>query len=88
MLEVHALFSGRVQGVGFRFRCSKEAIKLGLTGTVQNLSNGKVELIVQGEKEKIESLLSFLKQIFPDSAVLEKKESNLNQKTYSSFTVI
>jgi len=54
--------SGRVQGVGFRnfsFRC---ATGLQLLGTVQNLSDGRVTLVVEGEKLKIETLIDALRQ--------------------------
>ena len=50
MLEMHAQFTGRVQGVGFRYTAKEYAERLGLVGMVRNLSDGSVELIAQGKK--------------------------------------
>lgn len=51
------LFYGRVQGVGFRYSSYTEANLIGLTGWVRNLSDGTVEMEVQGTKEKIQQLI-------------------------------
>ncbi len=52
------LVSGRVQGVGFRFFTQKAARKLGLTGTVRNLPDGRVEVVAQGTSNPLSSLYS------------------------------
>lgn len=49
---------GRVQGVGFRYCASHMAPKYGITGNVQNNSDGSVEMIVQGEEAQIDLFLS------------------------------
>ena len=50
------LFKGRVQGVGFRFRCFSIANELKLTGFVKNEYDGSVSMEVQGEGMMIEKL--------------------------------
>lgn len=62
MVRRHIYFSGRVQGVGFRFRASWAAKRLGLTGWVSNLPDGRVEMEVQGETGVIEKLLELLNE--------------------------
>lgn len=57
----HIFFSGRVQGVGFRYTAAYLARSLDLTGWVRNLWDGRVEMEVQGRPEAIESLLSELR---------------------------
>ena len=57
----HIYFSGRVQGVGFRYRAVQAAIDYHLTGWVQNLSDGRVEMEVQGEEETITTMISRLR---------------------------
>ena len=44
----HVIFSGRVQGVGFRYQAMYAARSFGLTGWVENLPDGTVEMEVQG----------------------------------------
>ena len=51
------LFSGRVQGVGFRYTAYHIAQGLGLTGWVQNEYDGTVLCEVQGERISIDSFL-------------------------------
>ena len=56
-------FSGRVQKVGFRLEVSLLAKKLGLTGWVKNTRQGEVEAEIQGEKNKIDFLVQFMKSL-------------------------
>lgn len=60
MIRRRYYVSGRVQGVGFRYRAYYLAQELGLTGKVQNLEDGRVLLEVQGESSKAEQLLDRL----------------------------
>lgn len=63
-VELHAIFRGRVQGVGFRITAHEAAEKYGLTGTVKNLPDGTVELIAQGPRQRLEAYLRHLQQLF------------------------
>lgn len=56
----HFYFSGRVQGVGFRYHAYRIATDLGLTGWVQNLYDDRVEMEVQGEECVIWDLVTEL----------------------------
>lgn len=57
MIQAHVFISGLVQRVGFRAYIRSSARKLHLTGWTQNLSDGRVEAILQGEKHAIEKLI-------------------------------
>ncbi|MGN0292836.1 MAG: acylphosphatase [Lachnospiraceae bacterium] len=57
MIRRHIIFHGRVQGVGFRYRSAMMANELGLTGWVQNLYDGTVEMEVQGKGLLISRLI-------------------------------
>ena len=61
MIRKHIYFSGRVQGVGFRYQSAFYACRLGLTGWVRNLSDGRVEMEVQGKESLITQLILELK---------------------------
>lgn len=62
MVRRHIYFSGRVQGVGFRFQASWAAKRLDLTGWVRNLDDGCVEMEVQGEPHVIDRMLEALRE--------------------------
>jgi len=55
------IFSGRVQGVGFRFRAYQKATALGITGYVKNLTSGRVEAVFQGKEFLIDEVIKELK---------------------------
>lgn len=58
----HYVFSGSVQGVGFRYRARHAADCLGLTGWVRNRFDGTVEMEVQGEPETIHRMLEMIQR--------------------------
>lgn len=60
--RAHIFVSGRVQGVFFRDHTRRWACSLGLKGWVRNLFDGRVEALVEGERAKIEELISKLNQ--------------------------
>ena len=47
------LYSGRVQGVGFRFNARAVATGFDVVGAVRNLSDGRVELVAEGERSEL-----------------------------------
>ncbi len=51
-------FSGRVQGVGFRYTTRAIAARLPVTGFVRNRSDGSVELVVEGTPAALDELLA------------------------------
>ena len=53
-------FTGRVQGVGFRYRAYYAANHLGLGGWVRNCYDGSVEMEVEGPEELIDQLIQTL----------------------------
>jgi acylphosphatase len=61
MRRCHIFVSGRVQGVFFRQNTLKKAKELKLKGWVRNTEDKKVEAVFEGEKEKIEKMLDWIK---------------------------
>ena len=60
----HIIFTGRVQGVGFRFTALSLANSHQLQGQVKNLPNGSVDMIVQGGPSEIDDCIEELKNRF------------------------
>ncbi len=48
-------YSGRVQGVGFRYTAKQVAAGYEIVGTVRNLSDGRVELVAEGARDELEA---------------------------------
>jgi acylphosphatase len=57
LIRRRARITGRVQGVGFRESCRREAAKVGVTGTVRNLGDGAVEAVFEGPADRVELML-------------------------------
>ncbi len=49
------VYSGHVQGVGFRYNARSVATGFEVTGTIRNLPDGSVELIAEGERAELEA---------------------------------
>ena len=58
MKEVYIKIRGRVQGIGFRWFAVHEAKRIGgISGWVRNEADGRVEILMSGEEEKIDEML-------------------------------
>ena len=64
MIGKKILYSGRVQGVGFRYECKRIAMGFEVNGTVENLDDGSVKLCVVGDELEVQD---FLKEILINS---------------------
>ena len=83
VVRKHFYFSGRVQGVGFRFQACMLARSLGLTGYVQNLWDGRVEMEAQGEEKLVWDLISALhKQLYIVIEDMDVKDMELKKEVY------
>lgn len=61
--QVHIFYSGQVQGVGFRFTAERIALDLKLAGLVKNLTDGRVEVTLEGEEEGINAFLKNIRNV-------------------------
>jgi acylphosphatase len=86
--RLHAIITGRVQGVGFRFYVKHQADKLELTGCVRNLPEGQVEVIAEGLPKRIDQLLNYL-WLGPSGAVVIDVIQNRNNAIggYTDFRI-
>lgn len=88
-MTVRIFVLGFVQGVGFRRFIKKKAVSLGLTGYVRNTPDDRVEILVQGSREKIEKLKEIAEKgnLFSDvkAVVVEIEEKEMD---YNSFELV
>jgi len=76
----HYRFTGRVQGVGFRYTAMHAAQALGITGWVFNDYDGSVQMEAQGRPESLVQLIENISHgIFIEIEGIEKKEVPLQE---------
>jgi acylphosphatase len=61
-IRTHVLVSGKVQGVFFRSSTKDKAEELGISGWVRNLPDGRVEAVLEGEKEEVDKMVEWCRK--------------------------
>jgi len=84
---VEIIISGRVQKVGFRACARKIAMDLNVTGTVMNLTDGKVQIFATAEPMVLEKFISMLYSC-PRAVIRDIKTTDIFVKEYVGFSVI
>ncbi|MGO3131885.1 MAG: acylphosphatase [Alcaligenes sp.] len=79
---------GRVQGVGFRATALRHAHLYGVKGWVSNAADGSIELLLQGDADAIDRMVSWL-YIGPEQAVVEHVDiqRSYTDKRYGFFEI-
>ena len=79
------IFTGRVQGVGFRFTAHSIARRYQLKGYVKNVHDGAVEVVVQGPDDLI---MACIRDLQDAHIIRETKISEINpQQGYTDFKI-
>ena len=86
-LCIHCLISGKVQGVWFRDSTRVQAEQLEITGWVQNLNDGRVEVLACGERDKIELFYAWLNQGPQHAQVTSCARENLPWEEHMGFII-
>jgi len=58
-VRVYIVVTGQVQGVYFRYATKEEASMRGVKGWVRNRKDGSIEMVFEGEKERVKELIDF-----------------------------
>ncbi|QIG80016.1 acylphosphatase [Stakelama tenebrarum] len=85
MIARHVFVSGRVQGVFFRDWTVETARALGLTGWVRNLSDGRVEVVAQGDENAMNRLLEKCREGSEAARVDKLDVSPAEPQDFTSF---
>lgn len=88
LARLHAIVSGIVQGVNFRYYTSREAERLGVKGWVANREDGTVEVVAEGSRPDLERLQDWLRH-GPPSAQVDYVQADWEQATgeFVSFRI-
>lgn len=90
-METRFLFkikiSGRVQGVGFRWSVAREAQSTGISGFVKNLSDGRVYIEAEGQKEQLENFVDWCRKSPGMSEVESVDVESGEPVNYTEFTI-
>ena len=61
LIRVHLFVTGRVQGVGFRAFVAQSAVFIGVTGWVRNVGLDSVEVMAEGSRHQVDTLVNAVK---------------------------
>ena len=87
--QAHVLVKGKVQGVFFRASIQREARKRQVVGWVRNLSDGCVEAVVEGKRERVEEIIDFCRK-GPSLAIVTEVNVSWEEASghYVTFRII
>jgi len=80
------IYSGRVQGVGFRYTAHGLAARFAVTGYVRNLRSGDVEVVVQGLAAEVERFLTTLEQRM-GAYIADRKTQDQTPEEFEGFNI-
>ena len=82
-------YSGHVQGVGFRYTAKSVAAGFDISGTVRNLSDGRVELIAEGAREELEAFRAALRDAGLKHFIRDEKVAwSETQNDFRGFEIV
>lgn len=81
-------YTGAVQGVGFRYTTHRLASGFRVVGTVRNLSDGRVELVAEGDSAELDQFLDAVRTRFGGNIRDEHSETQPATRQHTSFEII
>jgi len=87
MKAIDVVVTGRVQRVGFRAFTRRNALLLGVKGYVENLGDGRVHAVLEGDEHQVDKLVELIRQGPVVSQVREMKVSPVERSGYAGFEV-
>lgn len=90
MSQVHhetVFFTGRVQGVGFRFTTLQVAREYDVSGYVRNLADGRVQLEVEGRESEVAAFITSVEQRMHGYVRKLERSAQTRASEFSGFTI-
>jgi acylphosphatase len=81
------IYTGRVQGIGFRYTAQRLSHGRPITGTVRNCSDGSVELFVQGEAADVQAFMMALSRQMEDF-IAEQTIRDAEPRAVEGFQIV
>jgi acylphosphatase len=87
--RMEVFYSGRVQGVGFRYTAKAVASGFEISGIVRNLCDGRVELIAEGRREELEAFRAAIRDAGLKHFIRDEKAAwNAAQDEFRGFEIV
>ena len=87
MTAIDVVVTGRVQKVGFRAFTKRNALILGVKGYVENLDDGRVHAVLEGDQHQVEKMLEAIRQGPVASQVRDVKVTEIEKSGHKVFEV-
>ena len=88
MIRQTVHYTGRVQGVGFRFTASHIARGYSVSGCVRNLADGRVELIAEGDRAEVARFLAELTERMAGNIKHVDQQEGAGRGEFVGFSVV
>ena len=85
--RIRVVYSGRVQGVGFRWQVSQVAENFGVSVFVRNLEDGTVELLVEGYLGEVRGMIEAVDQKLKDFWVSKVEDERKGDPHHAGFSI-
>jgi len=88
MSTVNLLIKGKVQGVYYRVAAKEQADKLGITGWVKYISDGRVEARASGNEKQLQQFIAWCRKGPEKAVVTDVIVTQLSEQKFEEFTVM
>jgi acylphosphatase len=85
--RIRVVYSGRVQGVGFRWQVNQVSVGFAVTGFVRNLEDGTVELWVEGDLGEARGMVDAVEKKLKDYWVSKVEDERDGDPHYAVFSI-
>ena len=85
--RIRIVYSGRVQGVGFRWQVMQVSKDFAVTGFVRNLEDGTVELLVEGDSSEVSRMVGAVEKKLKDFWNSKVEDDRAGDPQFENFSI-